>query len=60
MRLVDPDAKFHLGRKMPDTETSVLHVACSSRPGPRDVIVRIVKYLVKVGDWMVQQDLIRK
>ena len=49
VRLVDPDAKFHLGRKMPDTEASVLHVACSSRPGHRDVIVRIVRYLVKVG-----------
>ena len=48
-RLVDPDAKFHLGRKMPDTEVSVLHVACSARPGPGDVMLRIVKYLIKVG-----------
>ncbi len=47
-RLVDPDAAFHLARKMPDTEVSALHVACYSRPGPKDVIVRMVEYLIKV------------
>jgi hypothetical protein len=49
VRLVDPDARFHLGRKMIESESSVLHVACSSRPGPKEVIVRMLKYLVKVS-----------
>ena len=53
-RLVDADAEFHLGRKMPDTELSVLHTACSERQGPTEVIVRILKYLIKVSVMQLQ------
>ena len=51
-RLVDADASFHLGRKMPDTLASVLHTACWTRPGPAKVIQAILEYLIKVS-WLV-------
>ena len=48
-RLLTEDAEFHIGRKIPDTELSILHSACSSRPGsPITIFKDIVKYVIEV------------
>ena len=48
-RLLTEDAAFHVGRKIPDLELSVLHSACSSRPGsPTEIFGQIVKLLIEV------------
>ena len=47
-RLVDEDAGFHLPRKIPEKEASVVHTACMARPGPEGVVVGILKYLIQV------------
>ena len=50
-RLVDDDAQFHLPRKIPDTELSVLHTACSARnTGDAQLVGNIVKYLMEQKD----------
>lgn len=48
-RLLDEDARFHLPRKMPDTELSIVHSACSMRHGSLEVTQEILKYLIQVG-----------
>ena len=49
-RLVDDDAGFHLGRKVPEMFTSVVHTACTARnTGPPAAVVDILKYLIQVG-----------
>ena len=48
-RLVDEDAPFHLVRKIPDLELSVVHTACTARnTGDADVVLDILEYLLKV------------
>ena len=51
-RLLNEDAEFHVARKIPDFELSVLHSACSSRLGypfiPLTLFAEIVKYLIEV------------
>lgn len=48
-RLLIEDAAFHVVRKIPDLELSVMHSACSSRPGsPSDIFGDILKYLIEV------------
>ena len=48
-RLLTEDAAFHVGRKIPDLELSVLHSACSSRHGsPNEIFGQIVKLLIEV------------
>ena len=49
-RLLTEDAAFHVGRKIPDLELSVLHSACSSRHGsPNEIFGQIVKLLIEVS-----------
>ena len=49
-RLLAEDAEFHVGRKIPDLELSVLHSACSSRHGHSvEVFAEIVKLLIEVS-----------
>ena len=49
-RLLNEDAAFHVVRKIPDLELSVLHSACSSRHGfSAEVFGDIVKLLIEVS-----------
>ena len=48
-RLLTEDAPFHVARKIPDVELSVLHSACSCRQGsPKTIFPDLVKYLIQV------------
>ena len=47
-KLLEEDGRFHMPRKMPDKETSVVHSACMSRVGPAELIERILIYLIQV------------
>jgi hypothetical protein len=61
-RLLTEDAEFHVGRKIPDLEVSVLHSACSSRPthgSPLQIFYDIAKYLVEVSYNFLLDDLAR-
>ena len=49
-RLLTEDAPFHVARKIPDIEISVLHSACSCRQGsPKTIFPDLVKYLIQVS-----------
>eukprot|EP00095_Tigriopus_kingsejongensis_P006851 maker-scaffold176_size284796-snap-gene-0.15 protein:Tk06851 transcript:maker-scaffold176_size284796-snap-gene-0.15-mRNA-1 annotation:"hypothetical protein COCHEDRAFT_1105320" len=48
-RIVDDDAPFHLPRKIPDKETSVVHFACMSRNVPANIMENILRYLIQMG-----------
>lgn len=49
-RLLIEDAPFHVVRKVPDLEISVLHSACSSRYGsPPQIFSEITKYVIEVS-----------
>ena len=37
------DARFHFGRKLTNTDISVLHQACANRPNPHPAVLDIVK-----------------
>lgn len=60
-RLLTEDAEFHVGRKVPDLELSVLHSACSSRQTfgmSSDIFADMLKYLIEViHDFNPQIDL---
>jgi len=43
------DARFHFGRKLTNTEVSVLHQACAARPHHHPAIPEIVKYCTALG-----------
>ena len=50
-RLLIEDAPFHVVRKVPDIEISVLHSACSTRHrhgAPKTIFSDLVKYLIQV------------
>jgi hypothetical protein len=50
-RLLTEDAPFHVVRKIPDVELSVLHSACSLRQGaPKSIFPDLVKYLIQVSN----------
>ena len=56
VKLLEEDAPFHVVRKIPDGQLSVLHTACMARHGPScddnrhvQLFVEIVKYLINVS-----------
>ena len=49
-RLLTEDAPFHVVRKIPDLELSVMHSACSSRLGaPLAIFSDMIHYLIEVS-----------
>ena len=43
------DARFHFGRKLTNTDISVLHQACANRPQRADAVLDIVKLCTALG-----------
>ena len=43
------DARFHFGRKLTNTEISVLHQACANRAHAHHAILDIVKLCIALG-----------
>ena len=43
------DARFHFGRKLTNTDISVLHQACTNRPHCEQAILDIVKLCIALG-----------
>ena len=43
------DARFHFGRKLTNTDISVLHQACANRPHGHQAVVDIVKLCTAMG-----------